>query len=152
MSETWSADKVLVCEEFGSLLVTFDNLMLPSECKNLLSTANNKGWKESSPTGGGNGRTGRADPRTNKFCVLHDQQLAELLWTRISPFLPEDLTHIPTNMYLDTQTAGKEWKPVGVVEKLRFYKYEVGEEFPEHVDYKSGRDIVRLVDGEPQVS
>lgn len=151
-STSWDKKKVIRNEEWGQLLVTLDGILSHGECKNLISKANDKGWKESSPSGGGNGRTGREDPRTNTFCVMHDQAFADVLWSRVSNFLPPDLSHIPYNTYLDTQEKGKEWKPVGVVDKLRFYKYEVGQEFPEHVDYKSGRDIVRLVNGTPTVS
>lgn len=54
-----------------------------------------------------------------------------------------DLQHIPRNTYISSETKGEEWTPIGVMEKMRIYKYEPGQEFPEHVDYKSGRDVVR---------
>lgn len=129
------------------LIVTLSQLVNAAECDALLARAEERGWNQSPPSGGGHGRTGTEDARTNKFCVLHDATIADELWTRVRRYLPPDLTHIPYNTYLNSSTRGAEWKPVGVVDKLRFYKYEVGDEFPEHVDYKSGRDVVRLVDG-----
>eukprot|EP01097_Dermamoeba_algensis_P011705 TRINITY_DN9189_c0_g1_i1.p1 TRINITY_DN9189_c0_g1~~TRINITY_DN9189_c0_g1_i1.p1 ORF type:complete len:268 (+),score=31.86 TRINITY_DN9189_c0_g1_i1:76-879(+) len=125
------------------LLFTLTNVLSQEECRSIIDRANEKGWNKSSPSGGGHGRTGREDPRTNSFCVWNDQQLADKVWKRVKPFLQPDLTHIPFNTYLSAKTKGAEWKPVGVVDKIRVYKYEVGEAFPEHVDYKSGRDVMR---------
>lgn len=132
------------CEKLhGELLVTLDPLLRPDECAGLIARGDAAGWKKSSVSGGGHGRTGREDARTNEFCVLHDTQFAQLLWERVRAHVLPDLTHIPFNTYLNTETRGKEWSAVGVVDKLRLYKYSPGEEFPEHVDYKTGRDIVR---------
>jgi hypothetical protein len=147
----FEADQVVVTEELSQLLVTLDKILTPVECTQLIQRANTKGWKESPPSGGGNGRTGREAPRTNSFSVIHDQALADLLWNRIKPYVQEDLTYIPQNSYIDSTALGKEWYPVGVVDKIRFYKYEVGEEFPEHVDYKSGRNITRYEKDELKV-
>jgi hypothetical protein len=133
------------------LLVTLDNLLTHDECRALIHRADQRGWSTSPPGGGGNGRTGREDARTNDFAVLSDPELARLLWTRVAAFVPSDLSHIPFNTYLNSSTRGTEWTPVGVVDKMRFYKYPVGTAFPEHVDYKSGRDIVRQVDGKFEV-
>lgn|SRR3990167_6483060 len=133
------------------LLVTLDNFMNIEECNNLIRKAEAKGWSLSAPSPGGNGRTGKEEPRTNSFAVVYDNTLAVEIWNRIKQFIPPDLTHIPTNTYLHHDTKGAEWKPVGVVDKIRFYKYEVGQKFPEHVDYRSGRDITRFEDGQFKV-
>ena len=148
----WKKENTVVTDEFKNILVTIDTLMTSGECGQLIKQANTKGWNESAPSGGGNGRTGREDPRTNSFCVFYDQQLADTLWNRVKHFLPKDLSHIPYNPYLDIETKGTEWKPVGVVDKLRIYKYDAGQEFPEHVDYKSGRNVVRIENGQSKVS
>jgi len=56
--------------------------------------------------------------RNNDRVNLDDPELAELMWTRIASLLPQ----------LDGQQA------VGVDKRLRFYRYEPGQEFKRHKD------------------
>ena len=58
-------------------IYTIDNILNNQECKKIIDKANKKGWNDSSPSGGGHGRTGREDPRTNSFAVYHDKDLAD---------------------------------------------------------------------------
>ena len=52
---------------YGDSIFCIDNFFdLSSE---IIERAEKKGWNKSSPSGGGHGRTGKEDPRTNKFCV-----------------------------------------------------------------------------------
>jgi len=55
---------------YNKHIFTLDNILSHDECSTLIEKANNNGWNKSSPSGGGHGRTGNEDPRTNKFCVL----------------------------------------------------------------------------------
>ena len=126
----------------GDSIFTLDNLLTKAECLEVIIRAVDHGWSQSCPSGGGHGRTGREDPRTSQFSVLYDSELANKLWERVKDHLPEDLTFLGENVYFNKTTKGVEWKPYSVYEKLRIYKYEPGQEFPEHIDYKVKRNIV----------
>jgi prolyl 4-hydroxylase len=124
-------------------IYTLDTVLTEEECGTLIMRANSKGWNASSPSGGGHGRTGKEDPRTNKFCVFHDSDLGQKLWISIKSSLPPDLTFLGENVYFNSVTKGAEWSPKFVYDKIRVYKYEVGDAFPEHIDYKVKRTVFR---------
>ena len=124
-------------------IFTLDGAISTTECKAIIDRANTKGWNTSSPSGGGHGRTGKEDPRTNKFCVFHDTEISERLYDTVRSSLPPDLTFIGQNVYFHSVTKGAEWTPKFAYDKLRVYKYEVGDSFPEHIDYKVKRTIFR---------
>jgi len=74
-------------------LFTIPNVLTVNECQEIIDRCNAKGWNDSSISGGGHGRTGKEDPRTNKFCVLPDDDtVAKKLWEKTNPYLEEDLT------------------------------------------------------------
>lgn len=116
-------------------LFTIDNVLSDIDCQNIIDRCNKKGWNDSSPSGGGHGRTGKEDARTNKFCVFHDDTIGSDLYDKIASYLPENLTCLGENIYFN-EDKGKEWEPAYVYNKIRVYKYDPGEEFPEHIDYK----------------
>jgi hypothetical protein len=127
---------------FNNQIYTIDNVISKPECDDLILRANKKGWNKSSPSGGGHGRTGREDARTNSFCVFEDPEFVLNLFTKIKHTLPKDLTFLGDNVYFNSVTKGAEWTPKFIYDKLRIYKYEVGEAFPEHIDYKVKRNII----------
>ena len=125
---------------YGDSIFCIDNFFdLSSE---IIERAEKKGWNKSSPSGGGHGRTGKEDPRTNKFCIIYDKNIANSIWNKIKNVLPEDLSFIKKNIYFNSNSLGSEWKPVSIYDKFRIYKYDVGDSFPEHLDYKVRRRIV----------
>ena len=126
----------------GNAIFTINELLDPAECAKLVEVANNKGWQKSSVSGGGHGRTGNEDPVTNSFSVVHDPALAAVLWKRVREHLPENLEYLAPNPYFSSSEKGREWTPVGVYSKMRLYKYNEGEVFPEHIDYKVKREAV----------
>lgn len=128
---------------YNDQIFTVDNVFNNNKCYNLILRANSKGWNNSSPSGGGHGRTGREDPRTCKFCVLHDTTLSNQIWDKVSSLLPPDLTFLGQNPYFHSISKGAEWTPKFVYDKMRIYKYEPGDCFPEHIDYKVKRNIIR---------
>jgi hypothetical protein len=130
--------KVVVNEE----IFRVDSFFNAKECRTLIDNAEQDGFKASPLSGGGHGRTGREDARTNKYTVIPDQKLVDTWWKKLRPFIPNDLTFIPTSPYFGDK-GGAEWKPVGLVERLRFYKYEPGTEYPEHMDGSYARKVVR---------
>jgi hypothetical protein len=66
---------------------------------------------------------------------------ADKLFQRISPLLPQTLEWMPDNSYFTKGIGGREWSPVGCVDRLRFYKYQKNEEYPEHMDGSYSRTV-----------
>lgn len=142
MSDTQAqvSPKVTLC---GEKIFTVDEFLTTTECQELIDAAEAKGFNDSSPSGGGHGRTGREDARTSQFCVTDDEKLAEKLWQKIKDSLPPDVSHVSTTAYINSVKIAKEWKPIAVNPHIRIYKYEVGQVFPEHIDYKMHRRVFR---------
>ena len=128
---------------YNKHIFTLDNILSHDECSTLIEKTNNIGWNKSSPSGGGHGRTGNEDARTNKFCVLFDEILANQIWNQVKIFLPDDLSFVGENVYFNSITKGEEWKPSYIYNKFRIYKYDIGDAFPEHIDYKVKRNIIK---------
>ncbi len=128
---------------YNDRIFTLQDILSPDDCLTLIKEATNKGWNESSPSGGGHGRTGIEDPRTNKFCVLYNENLANQIWNKVNPFLSKDLTFLGENVYFNSFTKGEEWNPAFIYNKFRIYKYDIGDVFPEHIDYKVKRNIIK---------
>lgn len=126
----------------GDSIFTIENVLTPNECLEIIDEANSHGWSQSCPSGGGHGRTGREDPRTSQFSIIFKQDLATKLFEKILPHLPKDLEYLGENVYFNKTTKGTEWKPYCVYDKMRIYKYNPGENFPEHIDYKVRKNIV----------
>ncbi|HEX8266077.1 MAG TPA: 2OG-Fe(II) oxygenase [Pyrinomonadaceae bacterium] len=61
----------------------------------------------------------RPSLRNNDRVILDDQLLAEELWQRCKPFVPNVLNGKLT---------------IGLNERLRFYRYEAGQKFAQHFD------------------
>ncbi|CAF1390723.1 unnamed protein product [Adineta steineri] len=111
------------------------------ECQQLIERAEKSGFKTSPPSGGGHGRTHREDARTNEYTVITDQSLADKLFQKVSPLLPQTLEWMPENAYFTKDIGGREWTISGCVDRLRFYKYHKDEEYPEHMDGSYSRTI-----------
>lgn len=124
-------------------IITIDDVLTRDACEKLIATCDGKGWNKSSPSGGGHGRTGREDPRTNSFCVIFDDELAKILWKKVKDYLESDLVFLGDNVYFNSVTKGAEWMPSFIYNKMRIYKYNPGDAFPEHIDYKVKRNVRR---------
>ena len=126
---------------FEDKIFVVRNALTPGECQAWIDRANQRGFKKSSVSGGGHGRTGKEDARISSFAVIDNIEWADILWNKLKSFIPTDLTGISTTGYLTTDH--KEWHPVGINPHLRIYQYLPGEVFPEHIDYKMCRRVVR---------
>jgi len=114
------------------------------ECAFWINRAEQRGFNDSSPSGGGHGRTGREDARTSQFVVFQNEaKFANQLYNAVKRYLPADLTHLSSTGYITSTENAQKWKHVGVNPYVRVYKYEVGQKFPEHVDYKMCRKVYR---------
>ncbi len=126
---------------YENRILTIDNVLPKDICSKLIKLCEEKGWNKSSVSGGGHGRTGREDPRTNSFCVIFDNDLASLLWKNIKNYLEPNLAFLGENVYFNSNSKGAEWEPSFIFNKMRIYKYNPGEAFPEHIDYKVKRNV-----------
>ena len=67
--------------------------------------------------------------------------ITDLLWTKIKDTVPADLSFVESSPYFGS-AGGSEWKACGIVERLRFYKYDIGQQYPEHMDGAYKRTVV----------
>jgi len=120
-------------------IMTVSNFLSPQECKKLIQMTELQGYKPSPPSGGGHGQTGRQGARTSQFFVVDDQTFADLLWKRVRDFVPNNLRGIKPVPYMNSQTRGDEYTPVGVNDHMRYYKYDIGQHILKHDDYRMSR-------------
>eukprot|EP01085_Mycamoeba_gemmipara_P000759 Mycagemm_TRINITY_DN10321_c5_g2::TRINITY_DN10321_c5_g2_i1::g.759::m.759 type:complete len:269 gc:universal TRINITY_DN10321_c5_g2_i1:29-835(+) len=138
LAERHTPDPIIVVNDNKISRIT--RFLRADECRKLIELAESKGFNRSAPSGGGHGRTGREDSRNNSFVVVTDAALAERLFNRVRAFIPKDLAWLASSPYFSAQ-GGSEWTACGVVDRLRFYKYEKGEAYPEHFDGSYKRDV-----------
>lgn len=115
-----------------SLLWTIDEFLSPGECAAILAEQQRADWLPATI----NGATGRivdAKVRSSSTAVVRDSGLAERLYARVLPHLPQVMVD---------QVGGRprRVKPVGIYQPLRVYRYEPGQQFAPHHDqsYQDG--------------
>jgi len=98
----------------------FPEILSPEECRALIDLSEALGFESAQIHGaldGPHGFRARAD-RDNTRSAIEDPTIAALVWSRVATKLPP-------------------WKnrtPTGINERLRFYRYELGQSFPAHTD------------------
>ena len=133
-------------DNFDRGILVVDDILNKEECINLIALADKKGWKMSPVSGGGHGRTGREDPRTNKFCVYTNTEFSIELWKKVAIHVPDNPVFLGPSPHHRKNTGkpeGSEWTAIGLCDRIRTYKYDKGDVFPEHLDYKMLRYVVR---------
>ena len=69
---------------FNKQIYTVDNVLNKEQCKKIIDKANEKGWNESSPSGGGHGRRdGRFAEKTTRV-VENDGKISIISKSQIS--------------------------------------------------------------------
>jgi hypothetical protein len=101
-------DDIFVIQDFLSV----------EECKHYIALSESAGYGDA-PINSLGGFVMRKDIRNNDRVMIDNYQMASQLWTRLQPFIPER-TH--------------SWIPVGLNERLRFYRYDPGQQFDWHYD------------------
>ncbi|PQO43531.1 prolyl hydroxylase family protein [Blastopirellula marina] len=104
----WVSEDVFLVREFLS----------PHECAHWIATAEAIGF-EAASISTRSGPEMRPDIRNNRRVIYDAPELAEALWPRLRQFVP---------------LRRGEWHAVGLNERFRFYKYEVGQQFEWHHD------------------
>ena len=120
-------------------ILTLTNVLSHQECLELISAAENAGFKPSPPSGGGHGQTPRTGARTSQFYVKPNQKLANKLWDRIKDHVPKNLRGIKHVPYMNYANHGDEFTPIGVSNHTRYYKYNPGQYILKHDDYRTSR-------------
>jgi hypothetical protein len=115
------------------------NIFTPDECNYLIQIAENAGFNPSPPSGGGHGQTPRTGARTSQFYVKDDTEIANKIWDRLKSYVPKNLRSIKEVPYMNSVTKGDEYKPIGVNDHIRFYKYDPGQFILKHDDYRMSR-------------
>lgn len=105
------------------LLWSVPSLYSPAECSALLARANEHEW-HAATVNSEQGRIVDTTIRNNSVAVLRDSSLAEELYERIRPHVPQRMSNEAMG---DARVAG-----VGV--PVRVYRYAVGQEFGLHND------------------
>jgi prolyl 4-hydroxylase len=100
-------------------LFTLANALSPEECAKMIARAEAHGFAEAPVTVGVNRYMMIPDLRNNTRVMIDDPAMAEALWPRLAPFMP--------------QRIGA-YAPVGLNERFRFYRYEPGQQFDWHRD------------------
>jgi len=104
--------------QLGLGVFTVDQFLNKAECQHYIEMGEQMGYQPSEvnlPIGS----VRRTDIRNNDRVIFDDPCLAELLFARAAPLLPETLG---------------EWRLHGLNERFRFYRYGRGEYFKWHKD------------------
>jgi hypothetical protein len=104
----WITDEIFTVADFSSA----------AECDEYIRVAEGVGFTDA-PINTTFGQQVRRDVRNNTRVMIDDVALAHELWSRAAVFVPGVLGR---------------WHAIGVNERLRFYRYDVGQQFDWHHD------------------
>ncbi len=110
----WLTDEIFVIEDF----------LAPEECRRYIEWSETTGYEDalvSSPRG----QVLRTDVRNNQRVIFDSPELAAELWERVEDFMPLEIEDEESESY----------HPIGLNERLRFYRYDPGEQFDWHQDF-----------------
>jgi predicted 2-oxoglutarate/Fe(II)-dependent dioxygenase YbiX len=105
-------------------LFTVSDFFSAAECDEYIRLAEASGFGDA-PINTAFGAQVRKDLRNNMRVMIDDAQQAEALWQRAAEFVPARIGY---------------WSVAGVNERLRFYRYDVGQQFEWHYDGAFERD------------
>lgn len=94
------------------------DFLTPEECQSYIDYAEGIGFEEAMIDTRAHGQIMAKDVRDNYRVVVDVPDMAATLWDKVKDNIPE---HIG-------------WEPIGLNERLRFYRYEDGQSFKRHID------------------
>lgn len=103
----------------GRLAFVLDNVFSEEECQDWIEMTEGKSYEPALVNIGGGRQMHMPDVRNNMRCIVDSEEMADKLFQRIKPFLPE--------------TIGR-CKIVSLNERLRFLRYDPGQKFEPHHD------------------
>jgi prolyl 4-hydroxylase len=102
----------------GDSVFVIDSFFTADECREQIVRTEQAGFEEA-PITTAAGFVMAKNIRNNARVMLDDFDLADRLWERLRPSIPERLGY---------------WLPIGLNERFRCYRYDVGEKFAPHFD------------------
>ena len=99
-------------------IFTVSAFLSPAECDDHIRHAEGHGFS-AAPINTMLGQQVRSDVRNNTRVMLDDRAIANDLWARAKEYVGGSLNG---------------WDPIGVNERMRFYRYESGQQFDWHRD------------------
>lgn len=101
------------------------NFLTKTECEQFIYRGENSGF-ETATINGEFGAIKREDIRNNSRVITDDSDLAVQIWSKLKGHIEDPL-------------LGR-WKPTGLNERFRFYRYQEGQQFDWHIDgtYRAG--------------
>lgn len=100
------------------LIFVLPDFLTPQECEAHIAASEGSGYDEA-PITTARGFVMRKDIRDNLRVMVDDVALARALFERARPFLPARIGN---------------WRLLGLNERLRYYRYDVGQTFRPHYD------------------
>jgi hypothetical protein len=98
---------------------TIADFLTPTECDEYIEFGESTGFDEA-PVSTGRGMVMMKDVRNNDRVMIDDIDRAQALYQRLSDHLPP--------------RVNKKWQPLRLNERLRLYRYDVGQQFDWHPD------------------
>lgn len=105
-------------------IFTIGDFLSANECDRFVAEAEARGFDDA-PINTAFGAQIRKDVRNNTRVMIDDVPTAEDLWSRVTDYIP---------------MRRGDWGACGVNERLRFYRYEIGQQFDWHYDGAFERD------------
>lgn len=99
-------------------IFTVSEFFTPAECEAAIDLAEGQGF-DVAPITTAFGPVVQRDVRNNTRVMIDDQPRADALFARIGDYIPRKLD---------------DWMAVGVNERFRFYRYDIGQQFEWHYD------------------
>lgn len=99
-------------------IFTVSQFFSPEECEAQIQLAEAIGFEEA-PVSTASGPRMLKDLRNNTRVMIDDLERASDLWLRIRDYVPSQID---------------DWQACGVNERLRFYRYDIGQQFDWHTD------------------
>lgn len=109
----------------GDSVFLIHNFLTPKECEELIALSESKGYADAPITTGPNSFAMVKEIRNNDRVMIDDVAMANLLFDRAKPFLPETWFG---------------WELEGLNERFRYYRYKPGQKFARHSDGCFQRD------------
>ena len=105
-------------ERDGLKIFVIHDFFSPEECAAAIAHTEVIGYGDA-PITTGSGPVINKSVRNNERVMHDDTELAVKLWERGKPFLQVPVRH---------------WEPIGLNERFRYYRYDVGQRFDQHFD------------------
>jgi len=104
-------------EQISDSIFLLHNVLSVNECDQYILFSESQNFQEATVSLE-SGAKMMKNIRNNKRLTIENQGTANLLWEKVKSFIPD--------------IEGK--KPIGLNERIRFYKYDVNERFNTHID------------------